>query len=305
MSRACRLSFTLLISILVWPSTNQAGEADSASYVDSLKARYHKIESFLQSNQYNAPIFIESDFRENAAVGEVYALLEDDFELVASKLSTSDNWCDVLLLHVNVKGCLNHNANVATDELTVFIGRNFYQTPDDAYSMRYHFEVAHTAENYLQINMISSEGPFGTSDYRLTFEAIPFGHDSTFMHLKYSYHYGALARLALDGYLATLGRNKVGFTVKAYDENHNPVFVKGLQGIVERNSMRYFLAIQTLLDTATLNRSQWSERINRWYHLAEPFSKQLIEVEDGKYLETKQQEYSDRDKSVIAPTIAK
>ena len=73
---------------------------------------------------------------------------------------------------------------------------------------------------------------------------MPLTDNTTFIHFKYTYHYGFLARVAISGYLATLGRKKVGFSVDSYDENNEPVYVKGMQGIVERNSMRYFIAIR-------------------------------------------------------------
>ena len=104
-----------------------------------------------------------------------------------------------------------------------------------------------------------------------------------------------MAKLALDGYLATIGRHKVGFTVTDYDELSNPVYVKGLQGIVERNSMRYFIAIRSFLDTSYLNSEQWDKRVQHWYQLAKGFDRQFIEIREREYIETKRKEFMIRE----------
>jgi hypothetical protein len=104
-----------------------------------------------------------------------------------------------------------------------------------------------------------------------------------------------MAKLALDGYLATIGKHKVGFTIKDYDEDSQPVYVQGLQGIVERNSMRYFIAIRSLLDTSDSQGEQWETRIEQWYELAKGFERQFMEVRDREYIETKRKEYANRD----------
>ena len=33
------------------------------------------------------------------------------------------------------------------------------------------------------------------------------------MHMTYAYSYGALAQVAMQSYLATIGRNKIGFSI--------------------------------------------------------------------------------------------
>ena len=279
---------------------SQAAELDISQLKQGLQAQYRSLESTLQSNQFHAPIYVGSHYEDQSASGEVYAVLPDEFHQVTSNLNTAANWCDVFLLHVNVKGCVIDNASInikpkqqarTHDLVTVYVGREYYQPIDDAYSMQYEFSVPWKQQDYFQIAMIAKDGPFGTSDYVLTFEAIPLTQSTTFMHLKYAYRYGVLATIMLNGYLATLGRNKVGFTVKEYDEQHHPIYIKGIEGIVERNSMRYFLAIQAYLDTIKQGDTDWKARIIHWYDLAEPFRIQLIEYDEKKYLKSKMKQF--------------
>ncbi|WP_455365341.1 hypothetical protein [Kaarinaea lacus] len=287
----------LSILLLLSPAYGLAADAVSSAEYQSLLAQYHAIKTHLQSNQYDAPVYIRSDFQESKASGEVYALVNHDFETVATNLGSSGHWCDVVLLHINVKGC-DVGANAASkspDQLTLYVGRRYYQTPDEAHEMQYRFRKTSAMADYLHVDLTASEGPFGTSDYLLTFEVIPFDASSSFIHFKYSYQYGFMAKLAIDGYLATIGRNKVGFTVTDYDEANQPVYVQGLQGIVERNSMRYFLAIRSFLDTSELSTEQWRQRIDHWYQLARNFERQFLEVREKEYIDTKQREFRYRE----------
>lgn len=268
---------------------------------DGLLSRYRQLAPLLQDNQYGVPLYIQSRFGDTTAQGDVYAVVKHRFATVADNLNTPGQWCDVLLLHINVKGCDLGNLENTADrpqqegDLTLYVGRNYFQTPDEAHEMSYKFAAKANDGDYIQVDLTALDGPLGTSNYRLIFEAVPFNDNESFIHFKYAYQYGFMARLALDGYLATLGRNKVGFSVKGYDKNHEPLYVKGLQGIVERNSMRYFIAIRSFLDTASLEPQQWSTRIDRWNSLAKRFERQLVEVRDNAYLETKTQEFTTRE----------
>jgi len=296
----CKKLTFIVINLCGVMSVSQAAELDSSQLKQTLQAQYRSLESSLQSNQFHAPIYVGSQYKEQSASGEVYAVLNYEFNQITANLKSSSNWCDLFLLHVNVKGCVIDNAGEnnkpkqqtqAGDLVTVYVGREYYQPVDDAYSMQYEFTAPWQQQDYFEIQMVAKDGPVGTSDYVLTFEAIPLTQLSTFMHLKYAYRYGVLAKIMLNGYLATLGRHKVGFTVKEYDEQHHPVYIKGIEGIVERNSMRYFLAIQAYLDTAKHADTDWKSRILHWYYLAKPFRTQLIEYDDEKYLKSKMKQF--------------
>ncbi|MDT4876423.1 hypothetical protein FQZ97_1118590 [compost metagenome] len=90
----------------------------------------------------------------------------------------------------------------------------------------------------------AEDGPLGTRRYRIKLEAVALDERRSFLHLSYSYAYGLAARLATQAYLATLGRNKVGFSIVAHDAEGQPVYIGGMRGVIERNTMRYYLAIE-------------------------------------------------------------
>ena len=53
--------------------------------------------------------------------------------------------------------------------------------------------------------------------------------------------------MAMQTYLATIGSQKVGFTVVDKQADGKPVYQGGVLGLLERNTMRYYLAIDAYL----------------------------------------------------------
>jgi len=67
-------------------------------------------------------------------------------------------------------------------------------------------------------------------------------------------------------YLATLGSDKVGFTIMGKLPDGQPKYVGGMRGVVERNTMRYYLAIEAHLGAlATPLPLQRQKRLHNWF----------------------------------------
>ena len=139
--------------------------------------------------------------------------------------------------------------------------------------------------------MSAPDGPFGTHDYHIVLEAVPSGAQRSFVHLRYSYATGMAARLAFQGYLSTLGRNKVGFSVVGHDGDGNPEYVRGTRGAIERTTMRYYLAISTYLDSLATPPDQRADaRLRNWFAATERYARQLHEMDENEYLTMKRRE---------------
>ena len=98
----------------------------------------------------------------------------------------------------------------------------------------------------LQLNLESDECPSGTRDFRIVVAMMPADDDRTFIRLSYSLTYGSVARLAMQAYLGTIGHDKVEFTLLGWDSAGKPRFAGGMRGVVERNTMRYYHALEAL-----------------------------------------------------------
>ena len=99
-------------------------------------------------------------------------------------------------------------------------------------------------------------------------------------------------RLAMRTYLATIGRDKVGFTVTGKGTDGQPDYIGGTRGVVERNTMRYYLAIDTYLEAAgAAPATQPERRFQTWFAAVERYPRQLHEMDKGEYLAMKRAEY--------------
>jgi hypothetical protein len=174
----------------------------------------------------------------------------------------------------------------------VSIGKKTAQPIKDAYPIVFSYRVAAATAKYLEIQLNAPEGPLSTRNYRIQLQAVPVGNDRTFLHLTYSYAYGLAGRLAMKTYLATIGRGKVGFTPAGKQPGGQPKYIGGMRGVVERNAMRYYLAIDAYLGALTTPPPlRFQRRLHSWFIATEQYPKQLREVSRTAYFNMKRSEY--------------
>jgi hypothetical protein len=147
--------------------------------------------------------------------------------------------------------------------------------------------------DYFRVELSADSGPLSTRDYHIMLEAIPAPGvaNHTFLHLTYAYGYGAAGRLAMRTYLATVGSGKVGFTKAAESSGAEPEYVGGVRGLLERNTMRYYLAIDAYLKALSAPPDKrLQQRLNTWFNATEQYPRQLHELDRQDYLEMKHHE---------------
>jgi len=70
-----------------------------------------------------------------------------------------------------------------------------------------------------------------------------------------------------------------------------PVYCGGMLGALERNTMRYFLAIDAYLGSLSVPEDKrLQKRLSDWFAATEKYPLQLHEMSRGEYLAMKQQE---------------
>ena len=172
--------------------------------------------------------------------------------------------------------------------LDMALGRKYDQPVDDAYKLHFDYKVAASSADYLRAELTSGDGPLGTKDYRIAVEAAPLDAAHTMLHMSYAYGFGFTARVAMNAYLSTAGSDKVGFSTDGKDADGKPRYVGGVRGLVERNTMRYYLAIDDYV--AAPAPAQLEQRLNTWFDATERYPRQLHEVEKNDYLVMKRVE---------------
>jgi hypothetical protein len=272
--------------ILVLCATLLAAPAATGQDSASLKARHGELEAALADNPFRRPIVLTSSEQGDRIAGDVHARIAQPFRVVGAALQGIEQWCQILILHPNVKQC--RRAQAPTPTLDMVVGSKHDQPIEAAHRMQFAYEVVASRADYLQVALHAAQGPMSTRDYRIVLEAVPLDAKRSFLHLSYAYGYGSMARLAMQGYLATAGRNKVGFSVVGRREDGSPRYVGGTRGVIERNTMRYYLAIEAYLATLSLPAPvRLEQRLATWYGAIEDYPLQLSDLERADYLELK------------------
>jgi hypothetical protein len=273
---AAALFFSLAVAL--------PAQADDAA---ALRARHAALRAELANNPFKRPLYLESSQKSGTLKGEIYAQIGQPYAEVGPALQGAAQWCDILILHLNVKGC-RVGEGKAGPTIQLHIGRKFDQPLDDAYPVQFAYRVAASRPDYLRVELNADKGPMGTSDYRIMVEAVALDAQRSFLHLSYSYSYGMSARVAMRGYLATIGRDKVGFSVVKPKAKGKARYIDGMRAVVERNTMRYYLAVEAYLGAPAA--SQLEKRLNDAHSAVERYPLQLHEVERADYLAMKRKE---------------
>lgn len=257
----------------------------------SLRAKYTELDTLLRNNQFHRELYLHSTQSSGNLKGEIYAVVDYPLTTVNVALNNPAHWCDVLILHINIKYCHASNNKIGT-VLTINLGRNYTQPLADTYRVEFNYHGAITTPDYFAVELNAKDGPLNTHDYHIWIEATSLKDGRTFLHFTYTYAFGLTGRLAMQSYLATIGRNKVGFTLTGKQPNGQPIYIQGVRGIVERNTMRYYLAIDAYLAALTAPPGdQLKKRLQHWYNATDQYVRQLHEVERNDYLEMKHNEY--------------
>jgi hypothetical protein len=246
----------------------------------ALRERHAQLAPQLATTPFQRPVVLQSSEAGSQLQGSIDAVVAQPFALARDHLQRPQALCEILMLQINTKQC------VATgNTLAVHIGRKHDQPLEQAHRVAFTLQPQPAAADYLSVRLGADTGPFSTRDYRIQLQAIPLeGGSKTFLHLRYSYGIGIAAKLAMQGYLATAGASKVGFT-----RNGNSGYIGGMRGAVERNTMRYYLAIDAYLASLAAPPSQQrTRRLEAWFAATEQYARQLHELDRADYLALKQ-----------------
>jgi hypothetical protein len=258
----------------------------------AMQAAYAALKAGLGANPFDRPLHLESSETRDLVGGEAHGLLDHPFATASAALARPASWCDILTLHLNTKYC-RPSAAGGKAILRVSIGKKHDQPLAHAHRLEFAYRVDARTADYLRVTLRADEGPLGTRDYRIVLEAAPMEGRKTFVRLSYAYSYGVLASAAMRAYLGTIGRNKVGFPVTGKESDGRSRYVAGMRGLVERNTMRYYLAIEAFLGSRSAAPGARIEKSLRdWFAATEAYPRQLHEMGRVEYLAMKRKEYS-------------
>ncbi|MEQ1579554.1 MAG: hypothetical protein ABL964_03090 [Steroidobacteraceae bacterium] len=276
--------------IVALANCSVSAASDSGPAV-ALRGRFTALSEQLRDSPLQQGLYLESTESPRALRGDVYAVVDYPFATVSEAFTESASWCDALLLHLNVKYCRPEQRDAGT-VLSVAIGKKTEEPLADAYRVDFAYRVTVAEPGYTEVTLEARKGPLNTENYRISLQLISVGEQRTFLHVGYSYDYGLAARLAMGAYLATSGSGKVGFTKVAGANGRPPVFIGGMRGALERNTMRYYLSIDAFLGALEVTSpKRFAASSERWFAASERYARQLHEVEHDDYITMKRSEY--------------
>jgi len=284
-ARAWRAGCACVIAATTFGAMAQPGPAAA------LRGSYTAMGEQLRQNQFGRPLVVDSAESPDTLRGDIHAVVEHPFTTVSTALNDPAEWCDVLILHLNTKYCRTSGTGADT-VINIAVGKKFNQPLKDAHRVSFAWRPVAATADYLEIQLEAPEGPLGTSNYRIVLQAVPLDGGRSFIHLRYSYSYGFAGRMAMKAYLATVGSDKVGFTVSGKNPDGKPAYIGGVRGVVERNTMRYYLAIDAYLGAlSAAPEMRLERRLQNWFTSTERYARQLHEMERSEYIAMKHAEY--------------
>ena len=269
------LSATLAAACVAWSAPAAAQEGAAA-----LRAFYEKSAPSLASSPFGRPLLLSSAETDKGLKGEVYGVLDRSMEEIDRALDTPTRWCEMLMLHLNNRRC---RADDAKQTVILSVVRKYDVPVEEAADLTFNVRASAPSPEYFDTTLTSGKGPYGTSNYRISLQGIPLDNGKSFIHFSYAYDQGGSTSLASKTYLATFGSGKVGFTVVGKNRAGEPELVDGMLALIERNAMRYFLAV----DAYTAVPGDVEKQLALWHAGAQKYPRQLNDYTEANYLKFK------------------
>jgi hypothetical protein len=286
-----KMKILLQLLALIGLFTLGPGQLWARSNGEDLDAMYQAIKQRKVSVLTDQDIHIRSSAEDDYLHAEVYAIVPYPLETLRYALIKPSSWCDFVTLHPNIKACTYNDGPQPT--LDFYAGRKHYEPPEIADQLRYQFKVLQDTDHVFSVALRAAAGPMGTGDYLIRVGCYRFDSD-VLLHLTVSYKTSYRSQVATSLYLSTLGADKVGFSRKA-NEQGEMVYVDGVNGIIERNVMRYYLALTVYMERFNQpTRDTHLKCAAAWYDATEAYKQQLHELNRLDYLQTKQKEFENQ-----------
>ena len=290
-SPAAGLVAAALLAGLCLPAFPQEPLADPAA---ALQARRVELRPLLRAQAFGEPLHLSSRESSDQVEGDVHAEVGYGFAEVAAAFKSASSVCELLFLHLNARDC-RPSSTAAGEVLTLTVGPKRGQALGAWYRIDYTLRIESATASYLRATLSAGQGPLSTRDYRIVVEAVPLDAGHAFVHLGYAYRFGFVARMAMQAYLATAGRSKIGFTVLGKDASGQPIHVRGERAALERNVIRYYLALLAYCSVSTGTPQQQMEaRLRAWFAHTERYAAQLHELDLDEYLHEKHDDLARR-----------
>jgi len=265
--------------------------ANKTNIVPILKSKLQQLNNSSLRDHHPLPLTFETTYIDGQGSTHLYLLSDISYTSFAQFFG-KNTWCEALILQIHIKACLQHSNNL----LDIYLGTDDYAEPDDVFKFEYVVNKRELSSDYLQLSMTAQDGPLDSKNYRINLEIIPTVDGKSFIHFHFQAFYGFFIRTTISTYLLTAGRNKVGFSILNPTSTGQFKYLTGMEGILERNAIRYVLAFLAYLEVNPKeeNKNWLDDSLQRWHRYTEKFYQQLYEISLDDYRQLKKAEYKNQ-----------
>lgn len=283
----------LLAAAVMALIASRAAAQAPPDHASRLRESFHPV--LAQPGLGGLPLHARVSVAGNVVDGTVLAILAHRPEQVMALLDNVRGWCGFILLHPNVKACAGEPA-AERQRMVLYAGTKHYQPVELSRPQRYDLRLERRESGVFALRLSPAPTPPADGAGFVLMEMVALEDGRTGLRAQFRQALGAGTRALAAGYFVTLGRDKVGFSAAGVDAEGKPVLVGGLTGAIERNVVRHFLAIETLLAARAGGGDMPLEgRLAHWFALAERHARQLHEMDRAEYLDIKLREFAQSD----------
>lgn len=275
----------LALLLAAWPAAAQEASAQTAA----LRELFRPVLAL--PGLGGLPLHARVSVAENVVDCDILAVVARPAGQVMALLGSGRGWCEFALLHHNVKACVEEAAGGGR-HIVFHVGTKHYQPVASSRPLRYDLRMERSGSELLSARLSPLPAPADGGDGIALVEAVVLDDARTGVRVRFRETLGAGTRLLAAGYFATFGRDKAGFTVTGTDALGRPVHVGGLAGAIERNAVRHFLALETVLEARQGVDAAAERRLARWFARTERHARQLHEMDWTEYRDIKLREFA-------------
>ena len=218
-----------------------------------------------------------SDDQNHYRVGTETVLRDQDWQTVRQRLRDPLTWCRIGALVPDVRDCRIETGADPSAQVVLSLRSG---GGDEPQNVAHELTISETG-GVLEIRMRAPQAPLGVTDAGLDLQARNTANGVA-LTLAYGYRSSLRSRLMTRAYLSTTGRNRPGISYTLTDDGGRE-YVDGLRALIERNAMRYFLAVLAAL------KHDGPAAAETWYDLAATYTADLPEQDRDDYLDSRRQ----------------
>src|SRR5205085_1479967 len=160
----------LLLVTAVVPTAGLGAADDASQAATGLRARYTELQDRLRDSAFGLALYVDSQQQPERLSGDLYGVINEPFATVRATLAERPQWCELLLLHINVKDCRTSTVE-RQDGIVLQLGGKNDVGGEGGTHLDYRFKVVASTADYLSIVLAADQRPFGPTDHRIALEA--------------------------------------------------------------------------------------------------------------------------------------